>query len=107
MKCRHCGVELKCTFLDLGYAPPSNAYLTKKDLNHESNFNTYLVHGLPEGPICNPGKDSIIAATNPGKGDLLFFVANGEGGHNFSSSYEEHIENVKKFKELRMEKYEN
>ena len=81
--------------------------LTKNDLNHESSFNTYLVHGLPESPICNPGKESIIAATNPSKGDLLFFVANGEGGHNFSSSYEEHIENVKKFRELRRGLYEN
>ena len=81
--------------------------LTKNDLNHESSFNTYLVHGLPESPICNPGKESIIAATNPSKGDLLFFVANGEGGHNFSSSYEEHIENVKKFRELQGGVYEN
>ena len=81
--------------------------LTKNDLNHESSFNTYLVHGLPESPICNPGKESIIAATNPSKGNLLFFVANGEGGHNFSSSYEEHIENVKRFRELRRRLYEN
>ena len=57
--------------------------LTKNDLNHKSSFNTYLIPGLPEGPICNPGKESIIAATNPSKGDLLYFVANGEGGHNF------------------------
>ena len=81
--------------------------LTKNDLNHKSSFNTYLIPGLPEGPICNPGKESIIAATNPSKGDLLYFVANGEGGHNFSSSYEEHIENVKKFRELRRGLYEN
>lgn len=81
--------------------------LTRNDLQHESSFNTYLIYGLPEGPICNPGKESITAVTNPSKGDLLYFVANGEGGHNFSSSYEEHIENVKKFKELRRELYEN
>ena len=81
--------------------------LTKNDLNHKSSFNTYLIPGLPEGPICNPGKESITAATNPSKGDLLYFVANGEGGHNFSSSYEEHIENVKKFRELRRGLYEN
>ena len=80
--------------------------LTKNDLNHKSSFNTYLIPGLPEGPICNPGKESIIAATNPSKGDLLFFVANGEGGHNFSSSYDEHIENVKKFRELQGGVYE-
>ena len=81
--------------------------LTKNDLGHKSSFNTYLIHGLPEGPICNPGKESITAVTNPSKGDLLYFVANGEGGHNFSSSYEEHIENVKKFKELRRGLHEN
>ena len=81
--------------------------LTKNDLNHKSSFNTYLIHGLPKGPICNPGKESIIAVTNPSKGDLLYFVADGEGGHNFSSNYQKHIENVKKFKEFSMEKYEN
>ncbi len=81
--------------------------LTKGDLNHKSSFNTYLIHGLPKGPICHPGKESIIAVTNPSKGDLLYFVANGEGGHNFSSSYEEHIENVKKFRELGRQLYEN
>ena len=81
--------------------------LTKNDLNHKSSFNTYLIHGLPKGPICNPGKESIIAVTNPSKGDLLYFVADGEGGHNFSSNYQKHIENVKKFKEFSMEKYGN
>ena len=65
--------------------------LKKKDLKHESKFNTYLNHGLPIGPICNPGKDSIIAATNPSKGDLLYFVANGDGGHNFSTNYKSQI----------------
>jgi len=81
--------------------------LTKNDLKHKSSFNTYLIHGLPKGPICNPGKESIIAVTNPSKGDLLYFVADGEGGHNFSSNYQKHIENVKKFKEFSMEKYGN
>ena len=81
--------------------------LTENDLSHKSSFNTYLIHGLPKGPICNPGKESIIAVTNPSKGDLLYFVADGEGGHNFSSNYQKHIENVKKFKEFSMEKYEN
>lgn len=74
--------------------------LKKKDLKHESKFNTYLNHGLPIGPICNPGKDSIIAATNPSKGDLLYFVANGDGGHNFSTNYKSHLKNVEKFKKF-------
>ena len=87
--------------------PPSKKELTGNDLSHKSSFNTYLIHGLPKGPICNPGKESIIAVTNPSKGDLLYFVADGEGGHNFSSNYQKHIENVKKFKEFSMEKYWN
>ena len=81
--------------------------LTRNDLQHKSSFNTYLIYGLPEGPICNPGKESITAVTNSSKGDLLYFVADGEGGHNFSSNYQKHIENVKKFKEFIREKYEN
>jgi UPF0755 protein len=81
--------------------------LTRNDLKHKSSFNTYLIYGLPEGPICNPGKESITAVTNSSKGDLLYFVADGEGGHNFSSNYQKHIENVKKFKEFSMEKYGN
>ena len=81
--------------------------MKKKDLNYKSEFNTYLNHGLPKGPICNPGKDSIIAATNPGESDLLYFVASGEGGHNFSSDYKTHIKNIEKLKKINNEKYEN
>ena len=75
--------------------------LNKKDLNHKSKYNTYLNYGLPKGPICNPGEDSIIAATKPYKGDLLYFVADGEGGHNFSKDYKGHIKNVNKFREIK------
>ena len=81
--------------------------LKKKDLNHKSDFNTYLNRGLPKGPICNPGTESILAVTNPGKGDLLYFVSNGKGGHNFSSDYKTHLENVDKLKQINNQKYEN
>lgn len=81
--------------------------LKKKDLSYKSDFNTYLNYGLPKSPICNPGADSINAATNPSKGDLLYFVANGKGGHNFSTNYKMHIENIQKLKEINNEKYEN
>ena len=74
--------------------------LRKKDLVHKSDYNTYLIHGLPKGPICNPGMDSIIAVTQPSKGDLLYFVADGRGGHNFSTNYEEHLKNVGKLKRM-------
>ena len=81
--------------------------LKKKDLNHKSDFNTYLNRGLPKGPICNPGSESILAVTNSSKGDLLYFVSNGKGGHNFSSDYKTHLENVDKLKQINNQKYEN
>ena len=81
--------------------------LKKKDLNHKSDFNTYLNRGLPKGPICNPGRESILAVTNPSKGDLLYFVSNGKGGHNFSSDYKTHLENIDKLKKINNQKYEN
>mgnify|MGYP003717167711 FL=1 len=81
--------------------------LKKKDLKHKSDFNTYLNRGLPKGPICNPGTESILAVTNPSKGDLLYFVSNGKGGHNFSSDYKTHLENVDKLKKINNQKYEN
>jgi len=74
--------------------------LSKKDLDYDSNFNTYVYKGLPEGPICNPGKEAILAATKPDNNNYLYFVANGQGGHNFSDNLEKHIENVKKYRNL-------
>mgnify|MGYP000459869554 CR=1 FL=1 len=71
---------------------------SKNDLKFESDYNTYLHHGLPIGPISNPGKDSIEATTNPLKNNLLYFVADGFGGHLFSDNYDEHLSNIKKVK---------
>ena len=72
--------------------------LTKNDLKFKSDYNTYLHHGLPIGPISNPGKDSIEAITNPLKSNFLYFVADGFGGHLFSDNYDEHLSNIKKVK---------
>ena len=73
--------------------------LTSKDLKTASDYNTYLLSGLPKGPICNPGKDSILAASKPEETNLLYFVADGEGGHFFSANLLEHNKNVKIWKE--------
>ena len=75
--------------------------LRKKDLNYDSNFNTYVYKGLPKGPICNPGKEAILAVTKPDDNDYLYFVANGLGGHNFSNNLKKHNENVKIYKNLK------
>ncbi len=69
--------------------------LKKKDLKIDSPYNTYLNYGLPPGPICNPGREAIMAAAHPAESDYLYFVADGKGGHRFAKSLSEHNRNVK------------
>ena len=64
--------------------------LTNADLQVDSPFNTYRHHGLPPGPIGNPGLASILAILYPAETDYLYFVARGDGGHIFSRTNEEH-----------------
>ncbi len=66
--------------------------LTYEDLKVDSPYNTYNHFGLPPGPICNPGLASIIAALYPAETDLMFFVAEGGGTHEFSKYYGKHLE---------------
>jgi UPF0755 protein len=72
-----------------------------KDLEIDSKFNTYKYPGLPPAPINNPGKDAIIAALYPEKHNYYYFVADGNGGHNFSTNYIDHSKNVNKYREWR------
>ena len=58
-------------------------------------YNTYKYYGLPPAPICNPGMEAIKAAANPADTNFLYFVASGDGGHNFAASLAEHNRNVK------------
>ncbi len=70
--------------------PKTNRNLTLEDLGRETPYNTYLHADLPPGPICNPGKASIIAALYPADVDYLYFVARGDGTHVFSKTLAEH-----------------
>ena len=69
--------------------------LDENDLKIDSPYNTYLYKGLPPGPICNPGLDSIMAALEPEEGDYLYFVLGENGRHIFSKTYQEHLRNKK------------
>ncbi len=82
---------------------PLNRELDRSDLKTKSPFNTYKIYGLPPSPICNPSKSSIHAVSNPIKTDFLFFVADGEGGHNFSKNLKEHNRFVKEYRRLKIE----
>ncbi|MBC7261284.1 MAG: endolytic transglycosylase MltG, partial [Chloroflexi bacterium] len=63
----------------------------------DSPFNTFIHPGLPPGPICNPGLASIEAVLNPANTKYLFFHAKGDGTHAFAETFEEHLENQKKY----------
>ncbi len=63
----------------------------------ESPYNTYLRRDLPPGPICSPGLASIQAVLQPAKSNYLFYYAKGDGSHAFAITFEEHLENQKKY----------
>jgi UPF0755 protein len=64
--------------------------LSIEDTQFESPFNTYRRRGLPPAPICNPGKAALEAALRPEETELLFFVVDSDGKHNFSRYFEQH-----------------
>ena len=64
------------------------------DLRSESPYNTYTHAGLPPGPICSPGAESMRAALHPADSNYLYFVAGSEGKSNFAATLDEHNRNV-------------
>lgn len=75
--------------------------LTQKDLKHKNPYNTYITVGLPKGPIANPGHASLYAVIYPADVDYLYFVADGTGGHVFSSTLKEHKKNHQAWRKIR------
>ncbi len=71
--------------------------LSKRDLQTDGPYNTYLRTGLPPSPICLPGRAAIRAALHPADGTELFFVSRGDGSHQFSTTLAEHVAAVRKY----------
>lgn len=75
--------------------------LTRKDLRASSLYNTYLHHGLPPGPIANPGREALKAVIDPAETDYLYFVSKNDGSHHFSSTLKEHNRAVYQYQKRR------
>ena len=74
--------------------------LEARDLRFESPYNTYRHIGLPPGPIASPGTMSLRAALDPASTEMIYFVADAEGGHVFSRTLAEHNRNVANYRQL-------
>ncbi|MDQ2067707.1 endolytic transglycosylase MltG [Xinfangfangia sp. CPCC 101601] len=77
--------------------------LRQSELRRETPYNTYVISGLPPGPIANPGREAIAAALNPSDSNYIFFVAktlNPADGHVFAVTLDEHNRNVEAFRAL-------
>ena len=78
--------------------------ITRAEISSPSPYNTYVIEGLPPGPIANPGRAALEAVANPMKTSDLFFVADGTGGHAFSETLDEHNRNVARWREIEKER---
>src|SRR5438132_2467191 len=74
--------------------------IKRSEITQPSHYNTYVIDGLPPGPISNPGRASLEATANPARTRDLFFVADGTGGHTFTETYDQHAKNVAKLRTM-------
>ena len=79
---------------------PLDRPLSRADLKTPSPFNTYLIDGLPPGPVCNPGRAAMAAVLDPVATEDFYFVADGTGGHVFARTLGEHNRNVVRWRKF-------
>jgi peptidoglycan lytic transglycosylase G len=72
--------------------------ILESEIRQPTPYNTYVIDGLPPGPIDNPGRASLEAAANPARTKEIFFVADGAGGHIFAENYDQHQKNVERLR---------
>lgn len=72
--------------------------ILESEIRQPTPYNTYVIDGLPPGPIDNPGRASLEAAANPARTKEIFFVADGTGGHVFAETYDQHQKNVERLR---------
>lgn len=83
---------------------PLGRRIKRSELDARNGYNTYRMAGLPEGPIANPGKESIAAVLDPAPTKAIYFVADGTGGHVFADTLQQHNANVAKWRQIRRER---
>jgi UPF0755 protein len=89
-----------------GKGKPADRPIYQSDIDKQTPYNTYLINGLPPTPIANPGRAALEAVANPSKTKDLYFVADGNGGHVFAATLEEHNANVARYRTVQKKQAE-
>ncbi len=74
--------------------------IRQSEIQLNTGYNTYQIDGLPPTPICNPGRDALMAVAHPATSNALYFVADGTGGHAFAATLAEHQANVARWRQI-------
>ncbi len=85
---------------------PLGRRIKRSEITAVNGYNTYSMAGLPDGPITNPGRESILAVLHPAQTKALYMVADGSGGHAFADTLSQHNDNVVKWRAIRRERGE-
>jgi UPF0755 protein len=87
-----------------GAGKPADEPIRQSHLKSDTPYNTYVIKGLPPGPIANPGRAALEAVANPSSTEDVYFVADGTGGHVFSKTLDQHNANVKRYRQIERER---